>query len=212
MKNVFLALLILGSPVFLFGKKMQPDSINQVRPNVLVVNVSGWVHQFFPSTYLYSPRYTFGYRKFFGANAARVNINGRISTSGEPGTGYFYRTSFFLTGLGYERHVQLSKRWSLYGGGDLVFSNYKTTDDYFSSYYNQQYYYSYKTRLFGLSPLLGIVVRLKPYLSFGTETGCLLGYVTTKRFDILPVEQYTSGNSFAAVFIPPTSLFLRIQI
>lgn len=211
MKKFFPTLLLFGAPVFLSGRTI-PDSTNFMRPNVFVVNVSGWVHRFFPSTYIYSPRYTLGYRRFFGQNAARLNIHGRISTSGQPGTAYFYRSSSFLAGLGYERHVQLSKRWSFYGGGDFVFSNYKTTDDYFSSYYNQQYHYSSGTQLFGLSPLLGIVVRLKPYLSFGTEICYLLGYATTKRSDILPVEQYTSEKGFAAAFGPPTSLFLRIQI
>jgi hypothetical protein len=163
----------------------------------------------------------FVFRKPYNKSAIRARLGMSFGLTDQTAnmdmnTSNSSRSNIYM-GIGYERHVFLIEKWTLYYGGELgSFSDRShakqeipTQNRYADSFIN--------TQGASLSPILGIRFKVNDRISFATESRfSLVGEKTTKR------NETTSGGSnrsveeeefsFSGAFTSPYSLYLLIRI
>ncbi len=222
MKKIILTSLLFFAGIFLFGQSHYSDSTAERPKNVIVIDATGLLRQFFNfntgTNYYYFPNdYIIGYRRKFGRNEIRLNIGGQISQSSDvqndtlPGKS---SNNTFSIAIGYERHRHLTRRWSMYYGGDLIYGYRKSI--YLSTWaLNNSENDKSVTNTYGFGPLLGLIFGINRRMQLATETNYQFLYekeVSSRINTLYPqYNSHATGNETMTNFIPPVSLILRIQ-
>lgn len=182
----FLTIVLLISSLSSFSQ----DTITtkKVYHNEFGIDATSFIKAFLPfgsvQTYpYYDPSYFLTYRRHFKSGNIRFAIAGlygyeQVKITNTPDLhDYFKKMSSYEIRLGWEFCEELSKRWQVFYGLDLlnIYSTYKNDADYF--YGDYAYGYKYISRLKGASPLLGFRFKLTNRLALSTEVSISINYL-----------------------------------
>lgn len=205
------------------AQNVAKDSTNKEYKNLISLDAMSLLTKFVNTGDLpvswYAP-YQLQYKRYFGKNALRAGV-GINSSQTHNYTSFLdtvdYTSSIFsgVLGVGYERQVNLSKRWQLYYGADF-FGEYEYT------YTRQEYvpsYQVYRQKItgygYGISPLLGIAFNINKRLSLGTEASYDVEYKTTKEARSSTgdptYDQIHKTQQFLLNFHAPTAINFRVK-
>jgi len=182
------------------------------------------------NTFNYQPTYLLTYRRYFKKSNFRSAIGGNYLYEENPSpfsydslnTIYTNKKSSFVLRVGYEFFQDLTKRWQVYYGADLITNYSFERND--AQYWNAGYSNGYesKTSGFGIAPVLGIRLKMNKRISLITESSLLLQYSksTSYRYYLPESSAYPNkandpqktNKSFGTTFNYPLSIILTINI
>jgi len=218
MKNLFFGFLVVLFAINVSGQVTTPDSIKSECKNIIGVDATGLLKQFFNfgSTYYYNYKYMINYRRIIKSSAVRFGFSGDFHNEDENTNDTLndkYTMNTIYLGLGIEHYCYIGKNLNLYFGADLI-SNYSIQDRKYS--YDSDSYSQHKTETYyyGLSPLFGIVFRLNSRLSISTETSFDIWYYMSKYKNFYTDSEHNSDSKttgFDTQFNAPTCINFRIK-
>jgi hypothetical protein len=217
--------LIVGS-LFLFKGIAQAQDTVKTKKNIIAVDLTPLIKTIFDFGDSYyggsNNPYLFLYRRVAkDKNVLRVGLGFSIAGGNDTHDDTIKTNSHrhaITTGIGYERWVSISKRWTFYVGSDAIF----TYEDNYSKYawtqtvYRETYLTRYK---YGISPLIGVTFKINKRMSVSTETSFNFVYTEYNYKEInYPIggdnSQYDrkdKGSNYDFLYIPPTSIQFRFS-
>jgi len=218
MKKIILTLTAISLTCFLFGQTTTLDTTKKEYKNVVGLDATGLLRQFFnlnTSSY-YSYPYIISYKRIFKNNALRVSAGGNFyNNNGSTNDTLVGKTTRneFNAGVGFEHYSYISKRWNIYFGADAIV-NYRNYDQQSSRTASTSYRYTQTTYGFGASPLLGIQFIINSRLSVATETSYDVTFTTaTSSQTETPASIYDKKSKSTGIetqFHAPTGIIFRI--
>lgn len=189
MKKSILTMTMVVFAAFAFGQITKPDSTKNEFKNIIEIDATGLLHQFFFSSgtgggyYVVTP-YMISYKRIFNNNnAIRFGVGGTTysdnSTQNDTIESSQKRNSFNV-GIGIEHYSYLTKRWNFFFGVDAI-ANYSENETVQGNSSTSTSTFTQVNYGYGVSPLVGIQFKINSRISISTET----------RYDII----YTQGNS-----------------
>lgn len=219
MKKIILTLTVVALTTFAFGQVTTPDTTKKEFKNVIGIDATGLLRQFFNfnTTSYFNYPYMIGYKRIFKSYAFRIGAGGNFSntniTSNDtlPGKRTYSNFNF---GIGLEHYSYLGKRWNFYFGADAIVKY--SYNDYQSSWTastsNRQTSTNYG---YGVSPLLGLQFKINSRLSIATETSYDITYTTSKdsstRTPSSVYDSHSKSTGLKTNFNAPTTINFRIQ-
>lgn len=219
-KKIILTLIALALTSFLFAQTTTSDTTKKEFKNVVALDATGLLRQFFNlntnSYSYYSYPYIISYKRIFKSNALRISAGGNIytnnATTNDTLGGKTTRNEL-NAGIGFEHYSYISKRWNIYFGADAIM-NYRNYDHQSyrtatTSYRHIQTEYGY-----GASPLLGIQFIINSRLSIATETSYDITFTTTTSSQTeTPASVYDKKSNSTGIqtqFHAPTGIIFRV--
>ena len=239
MKKTFLtsAFLFVIGISFSQVKPVKLDT-NKVYHNELGVDVTGFFRRFFPlvqmdyygpTYYIESPDYYLTYRRLFKCGNLRAGIGGDFSKRDVKNYMNTLDTKKYVSlnhsiaaRLGWEFTNELSKRWQVYYGLDLKFSQQYYNNN--GSSFNTEYTVGYESTAqnYVISPLLGFRFKITNRLSLTTEACLSVNFENseykrtyTPTSSIYPSKSDDISprtNSISSSFTQPFSIILTFDI
>lgn len=218
MKKIILTLTAIVFTSFLFGQTTTSDTTKKEFKNVVGLDATGLLRQFFNlnTTSYYSYPYIISYKRIFKSDALRISAGGNIytnnGTTNDTLEGKTTRNELYA-GIGFEHYSYISKRWNIYFGADAIV-NYKNYDQQSSRTATTSYRYIQTQYGYGASPLLGIQFIINSRLSVATETSYDITFTTTTASRTeTPASIYdtkSKSNGIETQFHAPTGIIFRI--
>jgi hypothetical protein len=221
MKKSILILSMVAFTSFVFGQITKPDSTKKEYKNIIELDATGLLHQFFftsgTGNGYYGGLYMISYKRVFKSSAIRFGIGGNIydDNSTENDTIESSRaSSSFNVGIGIEHYIYLTKRFNFFFGIDAVVNynknEYVQGNSDNSTYRSTQLNYGY-----GVSPLVGIQFKLNNRMSVSTETNYSITYTKGESKTAWTPESSfdteTKSNGIQTSFSAPVNVKFRIH-
>ena len=229
--KTFLTIVLMISSLSSFAQ--DTTTIKKVYHNEFGIDATSFVKAFITfgntqSNYNSDPAYYLTYRRHFKNGNIRFAIGGDYSYEQIKRTNipdlhdYFSRAYSYLIRLGWEFCEELSKRWQVFYGLDLL--------NIYSAQKNDAYYltsaYAFGTnqisRIKGAGPLLGFRFKLTNRLALSTEVSISINYLDNSYsnyyiprsvlYPAIPEEIYPRRKATFTTFRQPVFIFITFDI
>ena len=229
--KTFLAIVLMITSLSSFAQ--DTTTTKKVYHNEFGIDATSFVKAFIPFGSLqinpyYSPSYFLTYRRHLKSGNIRFAIAGdysyeQIKTTDIPDLHeYFSKSYSYEIRLGWEFCEELSKRWQVFYGIDLlnIYSAKKNDADYIN--YAYAFGINQISRIKGVSPLLGFRFKLTNRLALSTEVSISINYLDNSSsnyyiprsvlFPAVPEEINPRRNLIYTSFRQPLFVFLTFDI
>lgn len=222
MKKTTLLFFVFILTLNTFGQTVKSDTTKKEFKNIIAINVSPLLRQFFNNTtynyyyYNYFP-IAISYRRIFKSNAIKLSIGADLNTGNQTTNdtlGTSNARNNYNVRVGYEHYMYLGKRWHWYIGADLIggyaFNKYKNSYDAnsYTEDKSKEYY-------LGAAPVLGIVFNITNRMSISSESWYDVAYrfktSEQTRFPDTSENRTTKTNYLSSQFVGPELINFRIK-
>jgi len=218
MKKIIFTLMAIALTSFLFGQETYQDTTKKEFKNVVGMDATGLLRQFFNlnTTTYYSYPNIISYKRIFNSNALRISAGGNISTNNDKTNdtleGKMTRNELNAN-IGFEHYSYISKRLNLFFGADAIV-RYYNYDQLSPRSATTSYRYIQTDYGYGASPLLGIQFIINSRLSIATEMSYDITFTTTTSSRTeTPASKYdtkSKGTGIETQFHAPTVIIFRV--
>ena len=242
MKKLLLSLIFATLFFISYSQELIDSTPTKVYHNEFGIDMTGFIKQFlqanqvndpfggsYPVIY-YDPFYYLTYRRHFKKSNLRFAIGGDFSKEEvlldevDESEKYYDQTASINLRLGWEFFNDIGKRWQAYYGLDFraQFIHIKNDDWSSSSSGGYARGREFKTKTFGIAPLIGFRFKLTDRLSISTEATFSINwqenfekqyYTPLLNFQPpLPEGEESTNKEIFTSFLQPLSLFLTFDI